>query len=190
MEIIPWNPLQHPLLPTLVTPSQQNRWCWIFVKSFYVLQTKIDLILTQIQRCIWKKQLIKPKVQRLHYDYLLHTTPFHASFFHNLSMNTSHTQELTTFLTLHSPLPSPFFPIHTMPSSLVSLHDLPWACSPCLMKALKSFCTNQWPPHPSRANEILRMNGHPIEIRMRILGPNETQEIFHLPIKDDENPHD
>jgi hypothetical protein len=27
------------------------------------------------------------------------------------------------------------------------------------------------------------MNGHPIEIRMRILGPNETQEIFHPPIK-------
>jgi hypothetical protein len=58
------------------------------------------------------------------------------------------------------------------------------------MKALKSFCTNQWPPHPSRANENLRMNGHPIEIRMRILGPNETQEIFHLPIKEDYNLHD
>jgi hypothetical protein len=73
---------------------------------------------------------------------------------------------------------------------LVSLHDLPWACSPCPMKALKSFCTNQWPPHPSRANENLRMNGHPIEIRMRILGPNETQETFHPPIKEDDNPHD
>jgi hypothetical protein len=34
------------------------------------------------------------------------------------------------------------------------------------------------------------MNGHLIEIRMRILGPNETQEIFHPPIKEDENPHD
>jgi hypothetical protein len=34
------------------------------------------------------------------------------------------------------------------------------------------------------------MNGHPVEIRMRILGPNETQEIFHLPIKEDENLHD
>jgi len=58
------------------------------------------------------------------------------------------------------------------------------------MKALKSFCTNQWPPHPSRANENLRMNGHPIEIMMKILGPNETQEIFHLPIKEEDNPHD
>jgi hypothetical protein len=27
------------------------------------------------------------------------------------------------------------------------------------------------------------MNCHPIEIRTRILGPNETQEIFHPPIK-------
>jgi hypothetical protein len=34
------------------------------------------------------------------------------------------------------------------------------------------------------------MNGHPIEIRMRTLGPNETQEIFHPLIKEDENLHD
>jgi hypothetical protein len=58
------------------------------------------------------------------------------------------------------------------------------------MKASKSFCTNQWPPHPSRANENLRMNYHPIEIRMRILGLNETRELFHPPIKEDDNPHD
>ncbi len=122
MEIIPWNPLQHPLLPTPVTPSQQNRWCWIFGRTFYTFQTKTDLILTQIQRWIWEKQLIKPKVQKLHYDYLLHTTPFHASFFHNLSMNTSHTQELTTFLTLHSPLPSPFPHTH----NAFSLGKPPW----------------------------------------------------------------
>ncbi len=168
MEIIPWNPLQHLLLPTPVTSSQQSRWCWIFVRSFYTLQTKIDLILTQIQRWIWEKQLIKPKVQRLPHDYLLHTTPFHASFFsitfpwtppHTRTNNLSHTLFSSSFS---------FFPIHTMPSFLVSLHDLPWACSPCPMKALKSFCTNQWPPHPSRANENLRMNGHPIEIKMSV----------------------
>jgi hypothetical protein len=58
------------------------------------------------------------------------------------------------------------------------------------MEASKSFFTNQWLLHPSRANEILRMNCHPIEIRMRILGPNETQERFHPPIKEDDNPHD
>ncbi len=189
MEIIPWKTLQHPLIPTLVTPLQQNQWCWIFGRSFYTFWAKIDLILTQIQRWIWEKQLIKLKVQRLHYDYLLHTTPFHVSFFHNLSMNTSHTQELTTFLHFIL-LFLLLFHVHTMSSPLVSLHDLPWACSPCPMKALKSFCTNQWPPHPSRANENLRMNGHPIEIRMRILGPNETQETFHPPIKEDDNPHD
>jgi len=34
------------------------------------------------------------------------------------------------------------------------------------------------------------MNGHPIEIRMKILGPNGTQKIFHPPIKEDNNPHD
>jgi hypothetical protein len=66
----------------------------------------------------------------------------------------------------------------------------PWACSLCPMKASKFFCTNQWLLHPSRANEIFRMNCHPIEIRMRILGPNETQERFHPPIKEDDNPHD
>jgi hypothetical protein len=61
MEIIPWNPLQHPLLSTIVTPSQQNRWRWIFGRSFYTFWTNTDLILTQIQRWIWEEQLIKPK---------------------------------------------------------------------------------------------------------------------------------
>jgi hypothetical protein len=61
MEIIPWNPLQHPLLSTTVTPSQQNRRRWIFGRSFYTFWTNTDLILMQIQRWIWEKQLIKPK---------------------------------------------------------------------------------------------------------------------------------
>jgi hypothetical protein len=34
------------------------------------------------------------------------------------------------------------------------------------MKVSKSFCTNQWPPHPSKANENLRMDCDPIEIMM------------------------
>ncbi len=136
MEIIPWNPLQQLLLPTPVTPSQQNRWCWIFGRSFYTFQTKTDLILTQIQRWIWEKKLIKLKVQRLHHDNLLHTTPFHASFFHNLSMNTSphiRTKNPSSHFIIF------FLPIHTKFPSLVSLHDLPWACFLCPMKALKSL---------------------------------------------------
>jgi hypothetical protein len=56
---------QPPLLSTNVTLSQQNRWCWIFVRSSYTLQNKTNIILTQIQWWIWEKQLIKPKVQRL-----------------------------------------------------------------------------------------------------------------------------
>jgi len=80
MKILSWNPLQHPLLPTPATLSQKNRWCWIFEKSFCTFQITTDLILTQIQRWIWEKQLIQQKVQRLHYDYLLHTTPFYSSF--------------------------------------------------------------------------------------------------------------
>ncbi len=50
---------------TNVTPSQQNRWRWIFGRSFYTFQSKTNLILRQIQRWIWEKKLIKPKVQRL-----------------------------------------------------------------------------------------------------------------------------
>ncbi len=61
MEIIPGNPLQHPLLWTTITPSQQNRWRWIFGRSFYTFWIKTDLILREIQRWIWKKQLIKSK---------------------------------------------------------------------------------------------------------------------------------
>jgi len=56
---------QPPLLSTNVTPSQQNRWHWIFGRSFYTFWIKIDIILRQIQWWIWEKQLIKPKVQRL-----------------------------------------------------------------------------------------------------------------------------
>jgi hypothetical protein len=58
---------QPPLLSTTVTPSQQKGWRWIFGRSFYTFQIKTDLILTQIQRWIWEKKLIKPKVQRLHH---------------------------------------------------------------------------------------------------------------------------
>jgi len=50
---------------TNVIPSQQNRWRWIFGRSFYTFQSNTNLILRPIQRWIWKKQLIKPKVQRL-----------------------------------------------------------------------------------------------------------------------------
>jgi hypothetical protein len=61
MEILPWNPLQHPLLPTPTTPSHQNQWRWIFERSFYTFQNTTILILTQIQRWIWEKQLIQLK---------------------------------------------------------------------------------------------------------------------------------
>ncbi len=149
MEIIPWNPLQHLLLPTPVTPSQQNRWCWIFERSFYTFQIKIDLILTQIQQWIWEKQLIKPKVQRFHHDNLLRTTPFHASFFHNLSMNTSpHIRTKKSFLTLHH-----LFSPHTHKIPL--LGKPPWPSLSLFPLSNESFeipCSNQWPPHPSRAN--------------------------------------
>jgi len=189
MEIIPWNPLQHPLLSTTVTPSQQNRWCWIFGRSFYTFWTNTNIILTQIQRWIWEKKLIKPKSRGfttiICYTWLHSILHFFITFPwtppHTRTNNLFHISFSSSFSFLH---------IHTMPFFLVSLHDLPWASSPCPMKALKSFCTNQWPPHPSKANENLRMNDHAIEIRMRILGPNETQEIFHPPIKEDDNPHD
>jgi hypothetical protein len=62
MEIIPWTPLQPPLLPTHVAPLQKARSSWIFGRAFDTFQAKIDSILTQIQRQIWEKQLIEPKV--------------------------------------------------------------------------------------------------------------------------------
>jgi hypothetical protein len=34
------------------------------------------------------------------------------------------------------------------------------------------------------------MKCHSIEIRMRIVGPNEPQERFYPPIKEDDNPND
>ncbi len=82
LEILPWTTLQHPLLPTSVAPLQQTRWCWNLGRTFYTFQTKTNLNLTQIQRWIWEAQLIEPKIQRLFYKYLLHTTSFHAWFLH------------------------------------------------------------------------------------------------------------
>ncbi len=51
-----------------------------------------------------REKINQPKVQRLHYHYLLHTTPF--SYFHNLSFNTSHTQKTNnpSLVSLHDPL--------------------------------------------------------------------------------------
>jgi len=89
MEINPWNPLQHPLLSTTIIPSQQNRWCWIFGRSLHTFWTNIDLILRQIQRWIWEKQLTKPKSRG--FTTITCYTQLHSilHFFHNLSMITS-----------------------------------------------------------------------------------------------------
>jgi len=62
MEILPWTPLQHPLLPTSVAPWQQTRWYKKLGRTFYTFQTKIDFILTQIQWWIWEEQLIEQKI--------------------------------------------------------------------------------------------------------------------------------
>ncbi len=132
MEILSWNPFQHPLLPTPATPSQQNRWCWIFERSFYTFQTTTDLISTQIQRLIWEKQLINQKSRgfttitcytQLHS--ILHfyfSITFHQHLPHTRTNNPSPTSFSSSFSFF-------LFPIHTMPSSFVSLHD-PWSLSP------------------------------------------------------------
>ncbi len=139
MEFLPWTPLQHPLLPTSVTPLQQTRWCWNLGRTFYTFQTKTNLNLTQIQRWIWEEQLIELKIQRLCYKYLLqHNFLPCLILAHTFSRNTSpHIR--TKNPSSHFILFFFFLRIHPKSSSLVSLHDLPWTCSPCPMKALKSL---------------------------------------------------
>jgi len=74
---------------TNVTPSQQNRWCWIFGRSFYTFQSKTDLVLRQIQWWIWEKQLIKPKVQRLpHGNHFMKPTSTPSTFNNYNSLTT------------------------------------------------------------------------------------------------------
>ncbi len=182
MEIIPWNPLQHPLLSTTVTPPQHNRWRWIFERSFYTFWNNTDLILTQIQRWIWEKQLIKSKSRgfttitcytQLHS--ILHffiTFPWTPS--HTRTNNLSHTSFSSSFSFLH---------IHTMFFFLVSLHDLLWVCSPCPMKALKSFCTNQWPPHPSRPMRIWEWMAIQLKLGWESLGPMKHKRYSILQSK-------
>ncbi len=111
-------------------------------RTFYTFQTKTDLNLTQIQRWIWEEQLIEPKIQRLCYKYLLqHNFLPCLILTHTFSMNTSphiRTKNLSSHFILfffsspHTPQKNPL---------LVSLHDLPWACSPCPMKASKSLAS-------------------------------------------------
>ncbi len=100
MEIIPWTPLQPPLLPTRVAPLQKSRSNWILGRVFYTFQTKTDSILTQIQRWIWEKQLIEPKVQRLCHKHFLHKFLSCLIPTHTLSMSTSpHIRTKKKFLT-------------------------------------------------------------------------------------------
>ncbi len=138
MEFLPWTPLQHPLLPTSVAPLKQTRWCSNLAKTFYTFQTKTELNLTQIQRWIWEEQLIEPKIQRFCYKYLLqHNFLPCLILAHTFSTNTS--SHIRTKNPFSHFILFFFLHIHTKSSFLVSLHDLPWACSPCPMKTLKSL---------------------------------------------------
>jgi hypothetical protein len=49
--------------------------------------------------------------------------------------------------------------------------------------SLEILPSNQWPLHPSWTNENREWFFSPMEIRMRILMPNETRGRFHSPIK-------
>jgi hypothetical protein len=86
LQILPWTPLEHPLLLTSVAPWQQTRWCWKLKRTFYTFRTKTDFILTQIQLWIWEEQQIEPKIQRFCYKYLLHTTSIATPLWQNVGV--------------------------------------------------------------------------------------------------------
>ncbi len=116
MEISPRTPLQPPLLPTHVAPLQKARSSWIFGRVFYTFQAKTDSIFIQIQRWIWEKQLIEPKVHRLCYKHLLHKFLSCLILTHTLPMSTSPHIRIKNFLALH-PTPS-FLLTYTQSMSL------------------------------------------------------------------------
>ncbi len=153
MEFLPWTPLQHPLLPTSVAPLQQTWWCWNLGRTFYTSQTKTDLNLTQIQWWIWEEQLIEPKIQRLCYKYLLqHNFLPCLILAHTFSMNTS------PHIRIKNPSSHFILFFFSFPHThkILFLGKLPWPSLSLFPLSNESFeipCSNQWPPHPSKANE-------------------------------------
>ncbi len=153
MEFLPWTPLQHPLLPTSVAPLEKTRWCWNLGRTFYTFQTKIDLNLTQIQRWTWEERLIEQKIQRLCYKHLLQ---------HNFlpCLILAHTFSMNTSPHIRTKNPSSNFILFFFSSShthkILFLGKPQWPSLSLFPLSNKNFeipCSNQCPPHPSKANE-------------------------------------
>ncbi len=157
---------KHPLLPASVAPLQQPRWCWKIRKNLLHLLNKncfkfhtnptVDLGGT----IIWNKT-----------SKALSWNSFHAYFLHTSFPWTTFPHIRTNFFShIHSP-PFLFFPHKIFLSPLVSFHDLSLSLFPLSNESFEILPSNQWTPHPSRADENWEWFALQLILGWEFLGP-------------------
>ncbi len=178
MEILPWAPLQTPFTSSkrnsLTTTSMmlkiEENLIHLIHKYCFKFDTNPTVYLKKTT--IWNKTLKALSWNSFH-AYFLHTS-FPWTTLAHIRINIFLTHSFSSFSLLptqDTPLsfgkpPWPFL-------ELISLAK--WKLrNPSLQSMAPSSFKSQWE---------LRMICPPIDFRMRILGPNETQKIFHPPIK-------
>jgi len=178
MEILPWTPLQTPSTSSkhssvTATPMMLKigeNLLHLLNKNFFKFDTNptVDLGRTTI----WNKT---PEA--------LSWNSFHAYFLHTYFPWTTFPHIRTKFFSHIHSLPFLSFP-HKIPlSPLVNLHDLSLSLFPLSNGSFKILPFNQWPLHPSRANENWKWFALQLILGWKFLGPMKHKKIFHPPIK-------
>ncbi len=90
-----------------------------------------------------------------------------------------HTWELIFFSHIHSP-PFFFFPHKILLSPLANLHDLSLSLFPLSNESFEILPSNQWPLHPSRANENWEWFALQLILGWEFFGPMRHKKYFIL----------
>ncbi len=178
MEILPWTPLQTPstfgkcssLTTSPMILKIRENLLHLLNKNYFKFDTNptVDLGGTTI----WNKTPEALSWNSFH-AYFLHTS-FPWKTFPHIRTNLFFTHSFSSF-------------------SLFSTQDTPFSFGKPPWPFLELVSFVQWKfrnlslqsmdPSSFKSQWELRMICPPIDFRMRILGPNETQKIFHPPIK-------
>jgi len=177
MEILPWTPLQTPstfdkrssLTATSMMLKIGENLLHLLKKNFFKFDTNPMVDLRGIT--IWNKT---PEVLswNVFHAYFLHTS-FPWTTFPHIRINLFFTHSFSSFS---------FF---STQDTLLSFHKPTWPflelVSPVQWK-LWNPSLQSMDPSSFKKQWELRMICLPIDFKMKIFGPNETQKIFHLPI--------
>jgi hypothetical protein len=167
MEILPWTPLQTPFTPGKCSSSIANPMMLKFGenllhlpnKNCFKVNTNPTVDLRGI--IIWNKTPEALSWKSFH-AYFLHTSfPWTTPF---------HTKELIFSSHIHF-LPFPFPQQKIIFYPLINFHDLSLNLFPLSNGNFKIFPSNQWPSHPSRANENWEWFALQLILGWEFLGP-------------------